>query len=574
MTGPRAYRALLSALLATSFGVPGVAVAAGTVAQPGEALSSDNRVMRPLDCGDGWGDDTTTQGAMATPMSGVWQAAYDQGSIWNTTLRTGAQEVWKRGDPNSRGTRKLTGYGVGVALIDTGIAPVEGLATTGKVVHGPDLSFDSQADNSRYLDGFGHGTHMAGIIAGKDSTVTTGSEDSSTKSPSGAKLVNLDDSTKFVGMAPDAKLVNVKVGAADGAADVSQIVAAIDWVVQNRLTNNIQVLNLSYGTSSIQATTLDPLAHAVENAWRAGIVVVVAAGNGGQEGATTLTMPAVDPYVLAVGSSDNRGTNLDSDIRVGAWTNKGTTTRRPDLLAPGKSMVSLGVPGSMITTKHPEGFIASDATGRMFRGTGTSQSAAVVSGAAALLLQRNPTLTPDRVKGLLRASADRLSVTDPTQGAGVLDVLGAVRLLEEGSSSSYTQTWPISTGKGLLEAARAGSHVADPYDGSLLTGEKDIFGVAWDATTWATASKNRLAWSGGTWRTSPWTGSAWSGSEWTAVPWTRYSWSGGDWTRYSWTGLLWERYSWSGLDWERYSWSGSLWTRYSWSGSGWSGLGW
>jgi serine protease AprX len=554
MVVQRADAAMFTALFAMALATPGVAMAAGDAAHPVAAPSSESsRVLHPLD-EDRWGDDTTREAYYACDYNNYWQEQYDRGSMWRTTQRTGAQAVWLKTDPNNV-NRKLTGYGVGVALIDTGIAPVNGLTTTGKVVNGPDLSFDSQDVNARYVDGYGHGTHMAGIIAGKDNSVTAGGEAST---------------SKFVGMAPDAKLVNVKVGAADGAADVSQVIAAIDWVVANRATNNIRVLNLSYGTSSVQASTKDPLAHAVENAWRAGIVVVVAAGNAGELGATTLTMPAVDPYVIAVGSSDHNGSDLPASTTVGTWTNAGTTARRPDLLAPGKSVVSLRVPGSLIDTKHPEGLVWGDSAGRFFRGTGTSQSAAVVSGAAALLLQRNPTLTPDQVKGLLESSADPLTVgANPTQGAGVLDVKGAVTLLEGGPAAAYTQSWPVSTGKGSLEGARAGSYVADPVTGAILSGEKDIFGVTWNSATWSAASTKGLAWTGGSWRGTDWTGPAYTGSSWPAVSWTRYSWTGGDWTRYSWTGLLWSSARWSGLDWSRYSWSGLGWSRYSWSGLGW-----
>jgi len=141
------------------------------------------------------------------------------------------------------------------------------------------------------------------------------------------------------------------------------------------------VLNLSYGTDSLQPSTIDPMAHAVENAWRAGIVVVVAAGNDGEKGSPALTMPASDPYVIAVGSSNHNGSDKATKTTIGAWTNDGTSARRPDLLAPGKSIVSLRLPGSNADTEHPEGLVKGDVTGRMFRGTGTSQSAAVVSGA-------------------------------------------------------------------------------------------------------------------------------------------------------------------------------------------------
>jgi len=478
--------------------------------------------------------------------------------MWYVTKTSGAQHVWDKADPNDR-HRKLTGHGVGVALIDTGISPVEGLANEGKIVNGPDLSFESQASNTRYLDGYGHGTHLAGIIAGKDSAAKAGHE---------------SDEKYFSGMAPDATLVNVKVGDSDGSADVSQVIAAIDWVVQNQAEHNIRVLNLSYGTDSKQPSTVDPLAHAVENAWRAGIVVVVAAGNDGESGATTLTMPAADPYVIAVGSSNHNGSNKFEDTTVGAWTNQGTSARRPDLLAPGKSLVSLRVPGSLVDSEHPEGLIAGDPTGRVFRGTGTSQSAAVVSGASALLLQRNPDLTPDQVKGLLRSSADKLKKPkldrDTTQEAGLLNVKEALELLEKKSVPEYQQSWSPSTGTGSLEASRGGSHVADPDTEDVLNGEEDIFGVAWDAPTWAAASAQRRSWSGGTWRSSEWAGSGWSDSSWAAVDWSRRSWSNVDWARRSWSTRSFLRRSWSGEDWQRRSWSASEFSRRSWSTGDWT----
>jgi serine protease AprX len=158
-----------------------------------------------------------------------WGASYspdtDPYSMANVTLGTGAQAWWNAG---------YTGKGVDVALIDSGVTPVAGLDAPGKLVNGPDLSLDSQSPSLRYLDAYGHGTFMAGLIAGKDS---------------------------YRGMAPDARLVSVKVGAADGAVDVSQVIAAIDWVVQHAHDPglNIRVINLSYGTNSLQDPSTDPL---------------------------------------------------------------------------------------------------------------------------------------------------------------------------------------------------------------------------------------------------------------------------------------------------------------------------
>src|SRR4051794_866717 len=178
----------------------------------------------------------------------------------------------------------ITGAGIGVALIDSGIAPVPGLNDSTRVVNGPDLSFESQDPDTRYKDTFGHGTHMGSIIAANDTSVP------------------LDDPNSYSGVAPGAKLISLKVATSDGATDVSQVIAGIDWVVAHRNDPglNIRVLNLSFGTNSVQSEQVDPLSHAVESAWRNGIVVVVSVGNDGAA-ATSITMPALNPYVIAVG---------------------------------------------------------------------------------------------------------------------------------------------------------------------------------------------------------------------------------------------------------------------------------
>ena len=256
-----------------------------------------------------------------------------------------------------------------------------------KVLDGPDLSYESQSAGTRYLDGYGHGTHMAGIIAGADAGLDP-------RRPLAGK---------FAGVAPGAQLLNMKVAAGDGGTDVSQVIAALDWVVEHRndAGMNVRVANLSYGTDSLQAWQVDPLARAVENAWNHGIFVVASAGNGGLR-SPTLLMPARDPHIMAVGAVDHDGSASTLDDEVADFTNGGSVSRRPDLLAPGKSVVSLRVRSSYADLTHPEGRLAGDSAGRFFRGSGTSQAAAVVAGEAALLFQANPNLTPNQVKAALQ----------------------------------------------------------------------------------------------------------------------------------------------------------------------------
>ena len=252
-----------------------------------------------------------------------------EGSMYRVVQRVGAHYAWTQG---------YTGQGIDIALIDSGVVPVNGLTAPGKVINGPDLSFESQADNLRYLDTYGHGTHLAGIMAGRDDAVSE------------PTLANAYD--HFIGVAPDARIVNVKVADSRGATDVSQVIAAIDWVVQHRNDNgmNIRVINLSYGTDGTQDYLIDPLAYAVEQAWQAGIVVVVAAGNDGE--GSLLRNPATDPFVIAVGASE--GQNMKSQKPVADFSSCGTAERHVDVLAPGKSIVGLRNPGSFADTYYPQ----------------------------------------------------------------------------------------------------------------------------------------------------------------------------------------------------------------------------
>jgi subtilisin family serine protease len=147
--------------------------------------------------------------------------------------------------------------------------PVPGLDGADKLYHGPDVSFEAQVPELAHLDTYGHGTHMAGIIAGRADAAVAG------RYPG--------DTTSFLGMAPDARIINLKAADAAGATDITQVIAAVDWVAEHQHDNglNIRVLNLSFGTDSRQLPKVDPLAHAVERAWKRGIVVVVSAGNAG-----------------------------------------------------------------------------------------------------------------------------------------------------------------------------------------------------------------------------------------------------------------------------------------------------
>jgi len=482
-------------------------------------------------------------------QGGGWEAYNPfstNGSMFTiATDITGADAMWSAG---------YTGEGVTVALIDSGVVPVNGLTRSGKVINGLDISFESQAANLRYLDTYGHGTHMAGIIAGKDDGA--------------AAVVTRGDANNFLGMAPDASILNVKVADSNGAVDVSQVIAAIAWVVQHRDDNgmNVRVLNLSFGTNGTQAARLDPLAQAVEVAWKNGIVVVVAAGNDGNS--HPLRNPALDPFVIAVGASDNGGNSNTQNDTILSFSNCGTDSRHVDLVAPGKSVISIKSPGSTADLGNPLSSLGT----RFMAGSGTSQGAAVVSGAVALLIEQRPSITADQVKELLTNTAASIpGASSNCQGAGLID-LAEARTAATPTASASIQNYQSSTGKGSLEAARGSAHVTD--NDVALTGENDIFGAAYHTAQMASAIAAGNSWSGGTWNGNSWSGNSWSGNSWSGNSWSGNSWSGNSWSGNSWSSHTWSGNTWSGNTWSGNTWSGATWSGNTWSGNTWSGLAW
>jgi serine protease AprX len=466
--------------------------------------------------------DVTENASVTLSSTEVDDQAGLNGSLQRITHEmTGASAMWDAG---------FTGAGVDVALIDSGVVPVQGLTGSGKVVVGPDISLEAfacdgstcQKSPAYGLDTYGHGTHLAGIIAGKD----------------GSGTVTGATTGEFDGVAPDARIVSIKVADAQGRTDVSQAISAIDWVIKNRKKNglNIRVLNMSFGTDGVQAYQLDPLAYAAEQAWLKGIVVVVAAGNEGN-GSTKLDNPAYDPYLIAVGGSDGRGTATTDDDIVADWSARGDGVRNPDVVAPGQSVVSLRVPNGQLDAAYPGARTGE----RFFRGSGTSQAAAVVSGAAALLLQQRPGLKPDQVKALLTGTARDLPAADAVaQGEGLIDLAAA----KAAPTPSTVQTWERSTGTGSLEKARGSHHLSK--DGVELTGEQDWTGGKWNPSAVAKALKEDTSLLGGLLTTD---GLSWNGLSWNGLSWNGLSWNGLSWNGLSWNGLSWNGLSWNGLSW-------------------------
>jgi serine protease AprX len=547
------------------------------VGQPasGQSPSVQSEAVTSDLTGGRWGDSEADK--VSKDDSGKNAAKEDPGSLYTVENAIGARALWRKRDGAGR---SLTGQGVGVALLDSGVADVPGLDGAGKVTHGPDLSIEGNGLLTDQ-DTFGHGTFMAGIIAGRGAT-----------SPS-SDLASAPSSVQL-GVAPDAKLLSLKLATTDGSADVSQVIAALDWVVQHPVMpdgTRVRVINLSYGTDSSQGYEIDPLAAAAENAWNHGIVVVASAGNSGSD-TGVLADPAIDPFVVAVGAADskNKVDGWAPNRTVAASFSNVATGRHADLIAPGTSLVSLRAPGSFVDLNNPQGLVSGDASGNLFRGSGTSQAGAVISGAVAVLLQAFPSLTPDQVKYALTGSADPVKNGDvDAVGAGIIDLEGAFDLASQilktntkgaALQAAAVQSFAPATGQGLIDAAR-GADVPLDADGQLISGEFDIQGNPWVAQTWWAASSTGTSWAGGKWMGTTWTGDGWivdsnglSSARWSSARWSSARWSSADWSSDEWTSARWSSARWSSARWSSARWSSARWSSARWSSARWSSARW
>jgi len=406
--------------------------------------------------------------------------------------------------------------GIGVAILDSGINPANpnfNLWHTSKSRIVYSQSFVGGDTN----DEFGHGTHVAGIAVGTDNVTTV-----------------ISNSTRgFGGVAPDANIVNLKVLDANGMGTDASVIAGINTAIQLKSKYNIRVINLSLGRPITQSYKTDPLCQAVEAAWNAGIVVVVAAGNNGRDnsqgtqGYGTITAPGNDPFVITVGASNATGDYYRGNDILTTYSSKGPTAIdhivKPDLLAPGNSVVSEQSPASALVTQYPTNQIptnnynpagSSAYSPYFFTLSGTSMATPVVSGAAAMLIDGNPALTPDQVKAKLMKTAWRgfpatmaITITDPitrlattytgnadlfTIGAGLVDIWAAYndKTMPSGSAASPSASFNSTSGTVQLNGIGANNVIwgsGAPFATNVIWGS-NVSGsnVIWGSTSpWA-----------------------------------------------------------------------------------------
>src|SRR3954470_15187337 len=314
-------------------------------------------------------------------------------------------------DPIARQNYGVDGTGIGIAVIDSGVYQHDNLQSadmkSSRVVYSESFVPGDSSTN----DAYGHGTHVAGILAGNGH----------------------DSAGRFFGIAPNANIINLRVLDANGGGTDGQVIAGINRAVQLKSQYNIRVINISLGRPVYESYKLDPLCQAVEAAWKQGIVVVVAAGNMGrdnsfgEQGYATIEAPGNDPNVITVGAMSPQGTWARTDDIVASYSSKGPSLLdhilKPDIMAPGNKITSLLVPGSRLAAMAPSNAmvtsrptticdVATDATScnasvgtQYLQLSGTSMATPVVSGAAALMFQKDSKLTPDTIKARLMKDA-------------------------------------------------------------------------------------------------------------------------------------------------------------------------
>ena len=423
------------------------------------------------------GIDAITRDALVRPTMSV-------------SLKTMATEQARAGDGGLLGlgligaTPAVSGKGIGIAVIDSGIS--SHAALSGKVV----ASVNYATGETSATDGFGHGTHIAGIIAG---------------------VSNWGPTPLFkTGVAPGAHLVNVRVLNRQGVGYTSDVIAGIQWVKSNRTRYAIRVINLSLGHPISEPCFFDPLCLAAEDAAASGLVVVASAGNNGKdaEGRTVLgsiTTPGNAPSVITVGALNTWNTSYPSDDSITSYSSRGPTRfdmqLKPDVVAPGNKIVSLEAAGSYLAAAYPSLRVAGSGTNAFRVMSGTSMAAAMVSGGAALLLESSPTLTARQLKVALQVTAKPM-VADGLVAAGT----GSVNLYSARKFSAPQELLgllPTSTISGEFVSGSGLAYLATGavvdmtnagYAGRRVFGMFDIRKQPWWLSRTSLTGPSQLVW--------------------------------------------------------------------------------
>jgi serine protease AprX len=420
-----------------------------------------------------------------TPDAAVRTSGYTSTPVWPVAV--GADRLWSIPFPSNVPT---------IAVVDTGVDKQRVADFGSRVLATENFSSLKPDPSDSSSDYSGHGTIVAGLAAGASSA--------------------------FPGVAPKASIVSLRVTNGEGRAVTSDVIAAADWLYENRKSYNIRVANFSLNTPYRDYGLLDPLNEAVRRLWLTGTVVVAAAGNDGP--GPILSAPASEPFVITVGATDVVETAATADDRNAPWSSYGPTNDgypKPELAAPGRYMGGPIARNSRLDDMFPQRVVA---PGYMWM-SGTSFAAPVVAGAAAQILAMNPTFKPDQVKGALMATARDL----PLAASG-------------------------SVGAGQIDMAAAAFCAAPPNPNASLnqflkTDTRLPGGRYFDYAGWSAVAESDPNWFSASWSDASWSDASWADASWTDVSWSDASWADASWADASWADASWADASWADASW-------------------------
>ncbi len=380
----------------------------------------------------------------------------------------------------------------GIAIVDSGIDPTKTKDFGDRIRKRVDFVGDGASGDPE-----GHGTMVAGIAAG---------------SPNGPSVG---------GVAQNAPLYDLRVFDANGRAETSDVLAALDWVLKNGRSSSVRVVNLSLSGRTETSFRFDPLDKAVESLWLNGFVVVASVGNNGSaDGPAPLAAPGNDPFIITVGALDSNGTTTSFDDFRAPWSAYGYTADgflKPELSAPGRYMAAPVPTGSTLYNAEPRRRLLG---GRMWM-SGTSFSAPVVSGLAAQLLASHPSWTPDQIKGALMLTAHAI----PGGTAGVGEVYGpTANALVKPPNPNLALEKFVSTDAGT------GLNVFDPEAWRRYASTN----ASWADASWADASWADASWADASWADASWADASWADASWADTNWAAASWADASWADTSW----------------------------------------
>jgi serine protease AprX len=401
------------------------------------------------------------------------------------------------------------GSEVQVAVIDSGVYPHDDLTQRSAYVpaNGGNrlLGLYTNPNATDAGDEYGHGTHVAGIIAGNGS----------------------DSQGQYIGVAPNSLIVSVKVTDNAGNASEGDVITGLDWVYQaNQHGMHIRLINLSLSSTvaqSYQQSALDAMA---EKLWNSGVTVVASAGAGS---GSVLYAPGNDPYVITVGSVEDNYQASVSGLSMASWSPYGNTQdgyAKPELVADGSHVTSLLAPGSTLAQQHPANVVGSS----YFKMGGTSMAAPQVVGLVALMLQANPGMTNNQIKGTL---------VNHAKGFGT--VLYTSLLGTPGGLMSQTA---VGNNDATANAGLSFSQSYSPSQNAILAG-----GTWWTDASWPNASWNSTAWNSTAWNSTAWNSTAWNSTAWNSTAWNSTAWNSTAWNSTAWNSTAWNSTAWNSTAW-------------------------